>query len=187
MACVATISHSVPGRIRVRVDADTTGQRNDVLDAIKTVSARPGIDQIRTDRRTGSALVTYDPDELSIDDAVALLRSAHSALHALAPPAVASVIEGGISDAAAVIRSGMRTADDSVMRATRGTVDLRVLLPIGLVGLSARQLLRNGIGLKSMPWYVLAYYAFDSFIKLHGGPATTNDVAMQAAIDGSDR
>lgn len=187
MACVANISHSVPGRLRVRVEADTTGQRNNVLDAIKTLNARPGVDHVRTDRRTGSALVTYDPDELSVDDAVALLRNADAALESLAPPVVASAIEGGISDAAAVVRGGMRTANGSVMRATRGTVDIRVLLPIALAGLSARQLVRNGIGLKTMPWYVLAYYAFDSFIKLHGGPATTDDVAMQAAVDGSDR
>lgn len=185
MACVATISHSVPGRLRVRVDGDTTGQRDEVLDAIKAISNRPGVDQVRSDRRTGSALVTYDPDELSLESAIALLRNAHTVLRTLAPPAVSSAIDSGLSDAAAVIRGGMRTADGSVMRATRGIVDLRVLVPIGLAGLSARNLLRNGVGLKAMPWYVLAYYAFDSFIKLHAGPVSTSGLGVQAT-DGAE-
>jgi len=188
VAVRATISHSVPGRLRVRVEAASTAQRDDVLAAITAIGSRPGIDQVRADRRTGSALVTFDPDEMSIEDAVALLRSAHAALRALPSPALVSSIDAGISDAAAVIRRGVGTADSSVLRATRGAVDLRVLVPIGLAGLSARQLARYGIGLKTIPWYVLAYYAFDSFVKLHGGPATTTtDMAVEAAVGCAER
>ncbi len=185
MASAATISHSVPGRLRVRVQATSVGERDEVLDAVASLGRTPGVRQVRTDHRTGSALVTYDPDELELDALVGLLRGAHAALRALAPPSVVSSLDAGISETASVIRSGVRVADGSVMRATRGVVDLRVLVPIGLAGLSASQLVRNGIGLKTIPWYVLAYYAFDSFVKLHDGAEAASTLALQqATVDG---
>ena len=42
-----------------------------------------------------------------------------------------------------------------------------MLMPIGLAAGALVQVLRNGIGLKDISPYVLAYYAVDSFIKLH--------------------
>jgi hypothetical protein len=46
-------------------------------------------------------------------------------------------------------------------------VDLRFLFPLSLSLLALRQLLVKGWQLELIPWYVLAWYAFDSFIKLH--------------------
>ena len=39
--------------------------------------------------------------------------------------------------------------------------------------LAMRQLIAKGWQLELIPWYVLAWYAFDSFIKLH----STNNVS----------
>jgi hypothetical protein len=51
--------------------------------------------------------------------------------------------------------------------ATNGIVNLQLLVPFGLGALALRQLLRYGWQIEAAPWYVLAYAAFDSFIKLH--------------------
>jgi len=51
--------------------------------------------------------------------------------------------------------------------ATNGLINLRVLVPVGFGSLAVVQLLRRGLEIGAAPWYVLAYAAFDSFVKLH--------------------
>lgn len=54
-----------------------------------------------------------------------------------------------------------------VRKQTNGVADLRLLVPLGLSAIALRQLLTKGLQIEEMPWYVLAWYAFDSFIKLN--------------------
>jgi hypothetical protein len=48
-----------------------------------------------------------------------------------------------------------------------GVVDLRLLLPLGLGTLAIYQLINQGLKIEEIPWYVLAWCAFDTFIKLN--------------------
>jgi hypothetical protein len=57
--------------------------------------------------------------------------------------------------------------NDDVGRLTNGVADLRLLVPLGLSLLTMRQLIERGIQLEEIPWYILAWYAFDSFMKLN--------------------
>ncbi len=50
---------------------------------------------------------------------------------------------------------------------TNGYVDLRLLMPLGLGTLALGQLITQGPKLEEIPWYNLAWYAFDSFNKLN--------------------
>lgn len=52
-------------------------------------------------------------------------------------------------------------------RMTDGEIDLYLLVPLGLSAFALRQLLVKGWELEEIPWYVLAWYAFDSFMKFH--------------------
>jgi hypothetical protein len=54
-----------------------------------------------------------------------------------------------------------------VGRMTSGVADLRVILPLGIALLSVRQLFTKGLELDQMPWYILAWYAFDIFTRLN--------------------
>jgi hypothetical protein len=161
------IVHCVPGRLRLRLEGMRHRDRDEVLSAVQKMEADPRIDQVRGDRRTDSALITWDPSALDIDGAVALLRSAHEALSDVTPPAASRQLERNFSTVAAGVSVAFARADSSVREATRGTLDLRMLVPLALAGLSVRQLVRTGPRIASMPWYGLAYYAFDSFHKLH--------------------
>lgn len=73
----------------------------------------------------------------------------------------------GKSEAANDLVHAVADLNEQVRQATEGRVDLRFLIPLGLGSLAVHQLLRNGLEIEGAPWYVLAYYAFDSFIKLH--------------------
>jgi hypothetical protein len=81
----------------------------------------------------------------------------------------------GKSEMASDLTTAISDLNKQVGLATNGVVDLRLLVPVGLGALAIRQLLRNGLQIEAAPWYVLAYYAFDSFIKLHytAEPSTT--------------
>lgn len=54
-----------------------------------------------------------------------------------------------------------------VERMSEGIVDLRLLLPVGLGTLAIYQLIDQGLDLAEIPWHTLAWYAFDTFIKLN--------------------
>lgn len=172
MAATARVAHAVPGRLRLRVTGGTTNDRSDALASLDVLEKQPGV-HVDSDERTGSALLRYDPEELDVDTLVELVRGAHVAFDSLAPPSVADVVDSSISDVSVTIQRRFKLVDQRVLRATGGTFDLRVLVPIGLAGLSLRQLARDGVEIKSMPWYVLAWYSFDSFIKLHAGRQVT--------------
>jgi hypothetical protein len=56
------------------------------------------------------------------------------------------------------------------IRTINSAVDLRLLFPLGLSILAVRQLILKGLQIEAIPWYVLAWYAFDSFMKLNVYP-----------------
>ena len=160
----ARVTHSAPGRLRLRVDG-TRVERHRALAALR--DRCDGGVECSTDPRTGSALLTYDPDELDVTSLLELARTADSAFALLEPPSLRRLVDQPTSDAANWLLVRFRRANGSVLRATDGSLDLRMVFPAALGGLALRQLLRQGIGLRSAPWYVLAYYAFDSYVKLH--------------------
>lgn len=57
--------------------------------------------------------------------------------------------------------------NEQVKQTTVGVVDLRLLVPAGLAALAFRQMLSKGLQLDEIPWYTLAWYAFDTFMKLN--------------------
>ena len=57
--------------------------------------------------------------------------------------------------------------NEQIRQTTAGVVDLRLLVPEGLGALALRQILTKGLELDEIPWYTLAWYAFDTFTKLN--------------------
>jgi hypothetical protein len=53
-----------------------------------------------------------------------------------------------------------------------GRADLRTLLPVGLGALAVREVLSGRA--VAAPWYVLAWYAFDSFTRFRQAPKNTD-------------
>lgn len=167
MRLKASVPHATSSRLRLRVEGDP----DEVAVLLDSVAGRaaehPGVRSVRTDPRTGSALLTWDPERLDLAAAIELCRKAHQALRDIAPPQVADAVEQPLSLAASRLVERLSAANRRVHDASGGKVDLRFLVPAGFAALSLRQLLRTGPATASIPWYALAYYAFDSFVKLH--------------------
>ncbi|MGM3304692.1 DUF5132 domain-containing protein [Anabaena sp. WFMT] len=75
--------------------------------------------------------------------------------------------KNGKSEVADDVINMISDINADVGKMTSGVADLRVILPLGIALLSIRQLLRKGLELDEIPWYILAWYAFDIFTRLN--------------------
>ncbi len=154
----ARVVSATPGRVRLKLTGvlRAGGETEQLGEALR---ARAELVEVRTNPHAGSVVIRYDADRSSFDDVLGWLANAGL-----------TILTGVIPSSGALDRSARSkftgTLNRWVATATRGG-DLRLLAPIGLGALSLRQALSDVPGLRQAPWYVLAWYAFDSFEKLH--------------------
>ncbi len=160
----AQIVSQTPGRIRLRV-VHSHRQKHKMEPVVRALKERLEIYRVRTNVCSGSMTVFHAQEHIDSDEILAILRS----LGVIFPKITAekSIATNRKSKAAAEITSAATALNQRLKRATKGTVDLRFLIPLGLSTLALRQFLVKGLQLGLIPWYVLAWYAFDSFIKFH--------------------
>ncbi|MGE3910254.1 MAG: HMA2 domain-containing protein [Chloroflexota bacterium] len=164
------VSH-IAGRMRVRLheehrDAETLEQIEDGL------CSHEGVDAVTTNPRTGSILVNYDHERLSKDDLTSLLRDAGLIARDLLgaeeiPDDLGESAPPTHSSTATSLLDALTDLDMRLSRMTNGRLDVKLLVPAGLGLLALRQIALNGLGLGQVPGYVLLWYTFDSFYKLH--------------------
>lgn len=84
---------------------------------------------------------------------------------------ISSITQDNLTDGKSAIAQDLENVmsdfNADVNRMTNGVADLRLILPLALALLAIQQLLRQGFKLEEIPWYILAWFAFDSFIKLN--------------------
>jgi hypothetical protein len=184
-----TIVSKSPGRVRVRLHHQSRRPR--LTQRIQEgLAGRPGIEDVDVNPRTGSVAVRYDRGALSFDDVCAIIDDLGVILESLDEPPDLSDLAAhpGRSTVARDIAGAVDRIDKRLARATGRTVDLRLLFPVGLFALGVRQIFVEGLGLTQVPGYILLWYAFDAFWKLHrdipnapatgdsGGAGTANGV-----------
>jgi len=72
----------------------------------------------------------------------------------------------------------MSDFNSDVYKMTNGAADLKLIVPLGLGLFALVQLIKQGFKFEDIPWYILAWLAFDSFMKLN-----INAESQQANID----
>jgi hypothetical protein len=157
-AILTKIVSDTPGRLRLRV-ARCHRQPEQMQRIAHALEAQPNISQVRTNVSHGSIVINHDGKDRSLENVVGTLVDLGIIF--------ADVTEDK-SDAAVDVSGAVVDLNKRVEQATNGAVDLRFLFPLGLSFLAIRQLVAKGLQFETIPWYVLAWYAFDSFIKLHG-------------------
>jgi hypothetical protein len=153
-----------PGRIRVRVAPQQRDQQTMANIASALKGFFPQIEQVRSNHQTGSIVILYSGDSESFTDALTTLQD-------LGVIVIDAPTEK--PEAAVVVKNAIANLNQRFNQATAGSVDLRFLFPLLLSLLALRQILAKSPGLKTSPWYVLAWYAFDSFIKLNNTKEST--------------
>jgi Heavy metal associated domain 2 len=147
-----------PGRIRVRVAHQHREQQVMAQIASALKGFFPQIDRVRSNAQTGSITIYYSGDSDSFTEALTTLQDLGI---------IVTDAPMGKSQAAVAVTSAIANLNQRFNQATAGSVDLRFLFPLLLSVLALRQILTKSPGLKTSPWYVLAWYAFDSFMKLN--------------------
>jgi len=136
----------------------------------QALEARPEVFEVLERPASGSLVVRHDTQPA----AVASLRQALASLGVVAAPRTSG------ADHARRIQTTALAANTMVARSTGS--DLRLLAPLTLGLLALRRAAREGPRIADAPWYVLAWYAWESYTKLNppvnddagrpqGGPA----------------
>ena len=155
---------STPSRTRLRVSHKRRNPQ-EMARIARAIKAHPGVQEVKTNVQTGSIVVHHDHTDSSLDEFSAILQDLGVVLGKVTD--VDLPFSEGKSEVATDLTRAISDLNDRVGQATNGVVDLRLLVPIGLASLALRELIRTGWEFETAPWYVLTWYAFDSFIKLH--------------------
>ena len=164
------VAHTVPGRVRIKLNPQAL-QDDQATTMRLALLALPEIEEVQTTPRTGSIVIFYDAGQLDVHRLIRRLRDAR--LLALDPP-VRDPYAGQtkpLSETARRIHQTFHGVDMQLSQITSGRWDLRSVMPFALGALALRQLLANPGAIATAPWYVFAWYAFDSFWKLNQGQA----------------
>jgi Heavy metal associated domain 2 len=151
------IISDTPGRLRLRI-AQKHRKAEQMQPLVNTLQDNSNISQVRMNLDQGSITINHEGED-SRNNLMATLKDL-------------GIIFGDIievhTEAAIAVSNPVIDLNQRVKQATEGQLDIRVLFPFGLGCLAIRQLIIKGLQFDIIPWYVLAWYAFDSFIKLHG-------------------
>ena len=114
------------------------------------------VQHVQVNHRTGSILVQGEVGSQ-------LEKALRASLEVVEESGPENVQEAGVESAVLLVRN----VDRKLRRTSGSRLSLRWLVPAGFIGFGLRQLLRDGLTVGNVPWYVLLYYGVDSFLKLY--------------------
>jgi len=178
----AQVASAMPGRVRIRLDREHR-QDGAITHLRDGLEREDGIREVAFNPTTGSLLVRYDREALDHDDVLAFLEDAGVVVADVAEAVVEERADFGQSVVSTNLLDALADLDGRLSRATNGLVDAKLLFPLALGALAVRQIAMNGFGLGTVPGYVLLWYTFDSFYKMHprAQPAFTQQPDVQEA------
>ena len=160
----AEIVSQTPGRIRLRI-IPPHRQLQKMTPIAQALKARLEIYRVKTNISTGSITIFYGRELLSSQDMFVILQDL--GVHLVTITHQSRISVSGSSSAATEVIQTATDLNRRVQTVTNDAVDLRFLVPLSFACLAMRQLFIKGWQLEFIPWYVLAWYAFDSFLKLN--------------------
>jgi Heavy metal associated domain 2 len=175
MAHEAHVSHHIPGRMRVKVPG-AKGQPRMLQQIQQALAPMPGVQRVEVNPATGSVLIYYDPSRHEAFHMQLAAHGTHADLLSLQPPALteveatAATLEADaafLASHSAVARwliDGVKQLDTGVKRATSNTVDLQVLVPLGL---ALYAFMKAGTEAVTPLWVTLGISSFHAFVVLH--------------------
>ena len=165
VAATAVLEHSSPGRMRIRLHKP---HRNpETYRRLQShLQKQPSVQSVEVNQRSGSLLIRASDAEaarIALGQVLDLVQSLAG--------------DGKLEPDVTFLVEAVRNADERIRIATQGKLSLKWLIPATFVSVGVRQLLREGLTLGTVPWYVLIYYGVDSFLKLYPDHAPRPTVA----------
>jgi hypothetical protein len=159
-----------PTRARVKV-SQKRRNRHEMARIAHRLQEQPGVREVHTNVQTGSIVVQNEPGSSInikgiLEDLGIILESATN----IDIPSVGASKDSNAALASAIARLSLQLGLN-----TSGLINLRVLIPLGFGALSVLQLIRRGLQIDAAPWYVLAFAAIESYLRLN----TEREPALQ--------
>jgi hypothetical protein len=168
----AYVAHEIEGRIRLKLP--DTKKNLDLLETIrKALAGIPGAESVEANPLTGSVLLQYDPVlNGTVRQQIARIgeETGLFALMQSQPSHLSEPVEGignyvaVPSRAAEAIIDEVGKVNKQIKYASDNTVDLNVLLPMGVALYSASLIAKR---LATPRWLTLAIFSFNSFMSLN--------------------
>lgn len=151
----AHVEHRGAGRVRARVERHARSPEH-MARVRRHLEGHPAVQAVEVNQRTGSVLVRgkeTDGLHAALDECLEIVEESGPE----------NVPEAGVEAIVVLLRG----VDRRIMRSTGGRLSLRWLVPAGFIAVALRQLVRSGLTVGEIPWFVLLYYGVDSFLKLY--------------------
>jgi copper chaperone CopZ len=133
----------------------------------------PGVHDVQVNPASGSIVVQHDPDSTVLPALEQALGEPVAFALDLIPPRERDRAAATATKLARVVNAVLRRFDAALLRASGGWFDLRMFLPLALIGLAALEVaLREG-SLSSTSPVVLLLLAIDAYGRFHRPLAPT--------------
>jgi len=154
MADHTQIVSNTPRRTRIRLSRKRRN-REEMARLARALEEFPSVNRVETNLQTGTIVVHHEKE--SLEDIQSKLKD----LGVIAMAATGVELPGSpLTDAVADLESRLGFS-------TKGILNLRLLLPLGFGVLAFLQLARRGFQIEAAPWYIFAYFAFESYARLN--------------------
>lgn len=154
MAVHTQIVSTTPRRTRIRLSRKRRHPK-EMARIAEVLEASPQVSSVQANLNTGTIIVHHKEDAL--EDITSRLQDMGVILMAAA----------GVETSSMSLADAVSDLDKHLDLGTRGLLNLKLLVPLGFGALAVLQLARQGLQIGSAPWYLLAYFAFESYIKLN--------------------
>ena len=154
MADHTQIVSSTARRTRIRLSRKRRHPKEMAL-ITKVLEASPQVSSVQANLNTGTIIVHHK--EEALQDIKSRLQDMGVILMAAA----------GVETSAMSLTDAVSDLEKHLGLATRDILNLKLLVPLGFGALAVLQLARQGLQIGSAPWYLLAFFALESYIKLN--------------------
>ncbi|MBV9387238.1 MAG: hypothetical protein JOZ78_12515 [Chroococcidiopsidaceae cyanobacterium CP_BM_ER_R8_30] len=177
---MSTLQHSqvvshTPGRTRFKLPPHRRNYQE--MERIASgLQSHPDVQDVQFNTQTGSILVHHDAQHSDLQEMKGVMRDLGVVFADLTGSADLLSVGSSGGEGSFDFNSAISDLNQQVLALTNGIIDLRYVLPIGLGALAVFQLMTFGWQFDVVPWFVLAYFAIDSFMDLNSNqePAAQN-------------
>lgn len=148
------IISSTPRRTRIRVSRKRRNPE-EMARLAEALRASPKVSEVETNLYAGTLIVHHK--EKALTDIKAELKDL----------GVIVLAATGVETSAKSFTDAVSDLENQVGPTLGRILDLKLLVPLGFGALAALQLARRGLEIGAAPWYLLAYFAFESFVRLN--------------------
>ena len=154
MAEHTRIVSSTPRRTRIKVSHKRRSPE-EMARLAEALRASPKVSEVETNLCAGTLIVHHK--EKALADIKGELKDL----------GVIVLAATGVDTSAESLTDAVSDLENLVGPVLGSILDLKLLVPLGFGALAALQLARRGLEIGGAPWYLLAYFAFEAFVRLN--------------------